>query len=388
MFTLRGLTIDNGGSEVRTLAIGSNNEVVTMTNDFVRIDEKNFRVKDTDDKYELCRITQAPKEEYKGIVSRGMTGKLYDSEDMSIDNHSTKTGSINYYRQFIYAIARDAISALRKREEMLQEKRKEQVFGMPVVKPLPVDGYDYVIGTCIPIKEHSGRNDCAAKLKAALAGEYTVEFPLLEGTNKVSFNINPSYIGVVPEGGVAITALRKEVKEDDLTIIVDMGHVSTDLALFKGRTLYGGKVISSPYAGSTLIANTRAALADEGIIVTEEQTVKVLETGFAKRGGTIVDVGEIVAEQKKLFVQNYLKSEVIQLLNMNGVNPQQIQNVVPIGASMNDSETSGSIIKTLVAECGLDYANIKKLSSDLRYVNIEMTSKFTEVLFNKLAAEM
>lgn len=386
---VRGLTIDNGGSEVRALPLGqiAPAGVTKITNDFVSISEKDFRVKDTTDKKELCRVIKAPKKEYVGIVACGLTGKLYDGESIAIESGDSKTGNINFYRQFIFAVARDALAA-----EMNDSPKfpvvKNGLFGRKKeTGEFEPNVYHYALVTCIPIKEHSGNKDCAALLKENIKGEYVVEFPLMEGSPTVTFILSQEFIGVVPEGGVAIIALRKELKEEEVSIVVDMGHITADYALFKGTSLLG-KVISSGYAGSTLIANVRAALADEGYVLSDQQTMKVIETGRVKVGAKEKDVSDIIAAQKEFFVKNYMKKDIGDLLRMNATNANQIQNFIPIGAGMNEAKQQGSIKKAVVEFCGFKDANVKILSEDLRYVNVEMASTFTKKLTDALNKNM
>lgn len=363
---LRGLTIDNGGSEVRTLPIDG--DIDKMSNDFVTIEEKDFRVKEIEDKLELCNVLKAPKETYLGIVARGVAGRLYDAKAMTFDSQSAKTSSTNYYRQIVYAIARDAMKA-----NLKTGQQKEDI------------GFDYVIATCIPIKEHSGKNDCATKLKAALNGEYIVEFPLFDEPRTITFKVRSECIGVVPEGGVAVAALKDQLTPDDISLVIDMGHVSVDIAIFKGKTMYGDKVISSPYAGSTLIALLRSALVDEGYSVNDTQVQRILETGIVKHGAQEVDATDIVNAQKGIYVRNFLKKEVLSILNMNAINAKQVQYLIPIGAGMNNPEREGSIVRELALCCGLSSAAVKVLSKDLRYVNVEQTALFAKALYRRAA---
>ena len=365
MVVLRGIAIDNGGSECRSLAVG-NSEVHCMKSDFVTVEEKDFRVKEVEDPFEAVRVVQAPSDEYLGIVARGAAGRLYSAKMMGFDNQSTKTGAVNYYRQFVYALACDAMRAVRSGDGCKMD-----------------DIFDYVIATCIPVKEHSGKNDCATVLRSRLGGRYVVEFPFMVNES-VTFCVEPSHIGVVPEGGVALTALRGDIGEDELSLIVDMGQVTTDIALYKGKTLYGDKVISSPAAGGTLNALIRAAMIDEGYTLNESQVLKVLETGHVRQGASQVDAADIVQEQKAAFVRNFLKKEIMQILNMNGINALQIQNLIPIGAAMNDPGKDGSIVREIVMNCGLTSAAVRCLSEDLRYVNVEQTAVFAKALYKQV----
>lgn len=371
---IRGLAIDNGGSAIRTLTLDG--YLMELPNDFVAVDDKAFRVKETEDKLGLCNVVHASNREYCGIIACGMTGRLYEGKRIAFDSQSAKTSSMDYYREFIYTLARDAIKE--KRGEYGNVRERVQSSGDAALD------FKYVLSTCIPIKEHSGRTDCAAKLKEALEGVYDVEFPLLpEGPNSVSFSISASNIGVLPEGGVAITALRGTIGKEDITLIVDMGHVTVDLALFKGTTLYGGQVVSSPYAGSTLIGLVRAALADEGFFLNEAQVQDVLETNRVRQGVTNLDITDLVNKQRSIFVQNYLKSEIVELLNMNAINAKQIQYFVPIGAGMNNAYAEGSIVREIVASCGLDNASVKLLSDDLRLVNVEQALVYAEAMYKR-----
>jgi hypothetical protein len=242
--------------------------------------------------------------------------------------------------------------------------------------------FAYSIVTCIPVKEHSGLNDCEKKLKDALKGEYIVQFPLIKGVPSLHFEISDKHFGVVPEGGVAIVGLRGKVKPDTYSLIIDVGHITTDIALFKGKTMFG-KVLSSHYAGSTLIGNVRSALDSEGFYLSDEQVANAIPSGIVYRGSVEVDVSEVIRKQKEIFVNSYLKREIIQVLNMNAINVNQVQNIVPIGAPMNRSSKTGDLISMITDACGMQYSEVCLLSDDLRYVNIRMASNFTRVLMNK-----
>lgn len=371
---LRGLAIDNGGSEVRTLSLDG--KLTTLTNDFVRIKREDFRYKDTENPLELCDVVEAPKEEYVGIIARGMTGKMYDSKMLNITSQSAKTESIAYYNQFIYAIARDAMEEKLRRTEA-KENMKLKVIVPEFLKDT-TDMFEYIICTCIPIKEHSGKNDCATKLKAKLAGDYTVEFPLLPNHDSVRFRLTATNIGVVPEGGVAMTALRNEINPEDISIVIDIGHITMDMALFKGKTIYGNKVISAQRAGSTLISLARSSLEDAGYFVNNEQAGKAIETGIVKRGAINEDISNLILEEKKAFVKNYIYPKIVDLLNMNSINASQVQNIIPIGAAMNDK----SFIEEIINICGFRDAMVKKLSDDLRHVNVQQAVVFVKVMYN------
>ena len=64
---------------------------------------------------------------------------------------------------------------------------------------------------------------------------------------------------------------------------------------------------------------------------------------------------------------------------MNSINASQVQNIIPIGAAMNDK----SFIEEIINICGFRDAMVKKLSDDLRHVNVQQA-----VVFVKYNAKM
>ena len=391
-----GVTIDNGGSEVRMLPYGGivESDLIKLSNEFVTIEERNFRVKEVDDPKALCRIISAPNEQYLGIVATGLTGRAYNNSSLVISSQESKTDSINYYRQFVFNVARTILeeylssqkNKVKSNVNVSHHPKPVQYDCLPANTVYPTENivYHSVIVTCIPIKEHSGVKDCAQLMKNNLAGEYEAEFPLLPGVPKFKFIIDPKYFGVAPEGGLAITRVRKKLQEDDITLIVDMGHITTDIVLFFGTSLLG-KVKSSSYAGSILVGDIRAALEEEGYRITDEQAIRVLETNTVKRGSNVVDVSNIVNSCRISFVNNYLKKEIFECLNMNALNVKQIQNVVFVGAAMND-KGKGSIRQAIIDSCSLHEATILELGIDSRYVNVQTASLFTTKLVKSAEA--
>lgn len=380
---IRGIAVDNGGSESR-VQDGMNptmENIIKFANDFVVIQEKDFRVKDVAEPAMLCRIKEAPNPEFKCIIAQGLTGRAFDNQAITISSQEEKTSNINYYKQFIFAVAQDALKSwIKAGGYTMCSSRSGEAMQCNTVPEL----YKYAIVVCIPIKEFNGKKDCADILKNTLAGRYSVEFPLMDKSPVVNFEISADLIGVVPEGGVAIRGIKNELDDEEISLVIDMGCVTTDIGLFKGIHLLG-KVVSSQFAGSTLLANVRVALADEGYILSESQVEKVLETKTVKNGKNTVDVSDIVNAQLSSFVSNYLKQEITQVLNMNAVNAKQIQNLIPLGAPMNNP-TENLLISEIVSNCGLGKAEVKILAEDLRYVNIQQASKFVRRLVNKAKA--
>lgn len=363
---LRGITIDNGGSEVRVLPYGKNIEdgLIKVNNMFAKVKPENFRYKETVDPFSVIEILKAPHEQMLGIIVNGMTVEQYPSERLVISNQSNKTASNEYYMQFIFAVAQDAI----------QNKCE--------------GGLDYVITTCIPVKEHSGIKDCSGLLKHNISGSYMIRFPLLpKDNNTVSFRINKENIFVVPEGAIATVALGNMLNENVNTLVIDVGHVTADLSLFKGKDMYGSIARSSNFAGMTIIALLKSALQAEGINVGDAECSEALMTGYVKKGINSVDVSRIVKDVKKVYVNNYLKKEISELLSLAGLTLSQIQYIVPVGAIMTANERVGSMIDEIINIVGFKDSEIMYVSANLRYVNIEMASKVTAKVMRKLESK-
>lgn len=380
---IRGIAVDNGGSEVRVMD-GMNpvlEDMIKLKNDFVSIKEKDFRVKEVAEPAKLCRVLEAPNPDFVGIFAQGLTGKAYEGQVVAISSQKEKTADPNYYKQFIFAVAQDALKAwIQSGGYSMYSNGNSGSQQHPDI----ADSYDYCIVACIPIQEFSGAKDCAGLLKNTLQGHYVVEFPLLDKRPVISFNIKAEFMGAAPEGGIAIKALKDQLEEDDISLLVDMGCVTTDIALFQGTHLLG-RVSSVKFASSTLVANIRAVLADEGYFVSEAQAENVLITKRVKDGHESVDVSAIVEEQSRNFVRNYLQNEIIGILNANHVNARQVQNFVPIGASFNNPE-SNALISEIIACANLQKAKLCILANDLRYVNIQQASRFVKKFIKKAKA--
>ena len=380
---IRGIAVDNGGSEVRVMD-GMNpvlEDMIKLKNDFVSIKEKDFRVKEVAEPAKLCRVLEAPNPDFMGIFAQGLTGKSYEGQVVAISSQKEKTADPNYYKQFIFAVAQDALKAwIQSGGYSMYSNGNSESQQHPDI----ADSYDYCIVACIPIQEFSGAKDCAGLLKNTLQGHYVVEFPLLDKKPVISFNIKAEFMGAAPEGGIAVKALKDQLEEDDISLLVDMGCVTTDIALFQGTHLLG-RVSSVKFASSTLVANIRAVLADEGYFVSEAQAENVLIAKRVKDGHESVDVSAIVEEQSRNFVRNYLQNEIIGILNANHVNARQVQNFVPIGASFNNPE-SNALISEIIACADLQKAKLCILADDLRYVNIQQASRFVKKFVKRAKA--
>ena len=380
MKVVRGIAVDNGGSEVRVSSLDKPElkDIIKIPNDFMTIKEKDFRVKEVAEPKKLCRVIKAPDERFLGIYAQGITGRAFANQAIPISSQDDgKTTSLNYYRQLVFAVAQDAIRAwVNDGGYSLYTNSQGEKMSLNIG-----DGYKYCLVVCVPIKEFSGAKDCGTILRNAIAGEYEVEFPLLDNSPVVKFELSANLTGVVPEGGIAIRALKNEIGEDEYTLVIDMGHVTVDIAIFQGIHLLG-QVVSSHFAGSALIASVSAVLADEGYFLSEAQVQEVLKTKQVKDGKSYVDVSEIVDTQIENFVNNYLRNDITRVLNANGLNVKQVQNVAPLGEPMNDPQHNYLLAK-IIETMRLEKAEVKILAEDLRYVNIQQALKFVNKLISK-----
>ena len=385
----RGLAIDNGGSEIRVLEENASTEnIVSYDNNFKRINESDFRVKETEDPFEVVRITKAPREEYLGVFAHGATARLYEGKSVLLSNQSKKTESIEYYMQLVCNVAKDAgINDVYNRsfEELEQLKAgRKGIFDLG-------RKWEYVMTIVIPIAEYSGKNDRPKYLREMLEGEYEVEFPLVKGDKPMirSFSIKGSNIGVLPEGGVVVSGLKNVIGENDFTITFDLGHVSLDLALWEGKKPYGSTVITSTKAGSVLLANCKAALADAGYVLNDDAVIRAMETGVVKSGIKEEDVSGIIKAEKELYAHNYLAKDVLDLLLRNGASVKQIQNVVPVGASFNSSIDSptGDLLDMSLKAVDMTDVNVLRSTSNLRYANVIQAQQFLKVLMKRVKIE-
>lgn len=368
----RGLVIDNGGSESRYKPYGG--ELHTLKNDYAILHDFNsFRVKELEDPLSIARIVAAPKAEHEKCITHGEACRQYTTDSIGMRSGEKKTDSLSYYLQFIYMVARSCM------EENLKSARQAARTDTMIDTADYSDSHDYSIVTLIPLREHAGESDCVAKMKSMLAGSYTVEFPLVAGDNTVKFNISANKLGVLPEDGVAIIGLKDIIMPQDYTLVIGLGHVTLDLALYIGKQL-ACNVKSEPHAGSTLISLIKDALADKGHYLDESMIGNVIETGKVRVGVREEDVSDIIYSQKSVFVSRYIKDDIIALLNAAKINPAQIQYVLPSGALFNDVNNTGDILNMIIDKTGLNNAEVKRVSEDMRYVNIQMADLYIEGL--------
>lgn len=379
---MKSISIDNGGSELRVLPYGAREDgIIHVPATFIDIPEQEFRVKEVQDPFMLQRVIAAPQASYFGYIGAGMTAKMYKGHALQMDSTRRKTASDEFYRQIIFGIALGII----KDEEL---SFIEESTDLTLYSDYLGDYIQVVLCTNIPIKEHSGRQDFVQEFKDMICGRYEVEFPLLPAKPVVKFVVREEYVGVLPEGGVVVSAVGQSIAEDDYSLVIDLGHVSDDLSIYKGKKLYGNTVISSPRAGSTLIGIVQSALIDAGYQANTEVAVDAITTGEITSGKRLVDVSGMVIECKMEFVRNFMKQDIIQLINTVGITTAQVANVVPVGYLMNESINLGSIVDMVITEMGFTDAEQLIAAKDLRYANLMAIDRFTSVLQKKASKDL
>lgn len=373
----RVITIDNGGSELRYIANSESRDIHTMEKSIRLLEKDGFRVKDNVEDYDIAEIVKAPKPEYNGMYATGVGYYMYDGMDISMSNQNKKTNTLAWYQQVLAAISIDAMKACKKEEAKCDPDLDDATAN-----------FEYILTTLIPVHEHSGTTDYVSKLKDNLDGEYEVKFPAIkEGINTVRFTLRKEHIGVLPEGVVTMTSLRNQVQPNDYTLIIDMGHVTTDLSLCKGINMIGNAVVSSPFAGGTLLKLVKSAIRDYGCVANDDMAIEALQTNKFRIGKKEIDISHEMDNAKRMFISNYIKNEILNQIELAGITAASIQYVVPIGAVLgvqNPVTGNYDILEHIINEVNLDNAEVKVVSDDLRYVNILKAADFCEAFARKV----
>lgn len=406
MAKLKALTIDNGGSELRVKPIATDNRVkksastdyenkrtsglamfsqieadddeidsiIKCPGPFYKINAANFRDKEVANKFHIINVLNAPNKDYLGYFGVGSTAQMYSGSEIELDSQRNKTNCTEFYQRFVFGLALGLISDVEfdgiengweDDEDMLNKLTEE---------------YKMIVVTNIPIKEYSGDQDLPAKTKGRLAGSYSVEFPMLPGKPVLNFKVEEQYCGILPEGGVVINSMKKKIGEDEYTLLIDMGHVTDDLAIYKGTTLLGNYVKSSGFAGSTLLTRIQSVLTDAGHIVNKTIALQALNYGTIPQGKKTIDVSDIVAKAKNDFVTNCIKPDLIELFNGTGIKPRQISNIVPIGASLSSNAKTGYMPYEIKKVVDMEDAELLVTEGNVRYANINSAYPYTQAL--------
>lgn len=375
----RIITVDNGGSELRYIANSDGRTIVLIDKHMSVIDREDFRPKDNVETFDVVDIISAPRNEYCGLYTTGVGYYMYIGADIAMTGQNRKSETLAWYQQIIIAIAKDAIQA-RINDGPIQKIIKN-ADGEQTIIPKD-DTYNYILTTLIPVNEHSGSKDYVTKVKDNLAGTYEVRFPMIkDGINSVKFVLEKSNIGVLPEGVVVLSSIAKEISPNDYTLILDMGHVTMDSVICKGFTMMGNSVISSPFAGGTMLKLIHGIAASHGLLSTDEMAVDALRTYTLRIGKKVIDITREMDNAKRSFITNYIKREIISQIELSGISAASIQNIVPIGAVLgitNPKTGNYDILEMIIEECGLTNAELKILNEDLRYVNISKAADFCD----------
>ncbi len=382
MKVVKAISIDNGGSELRILPNNHReDEVIHVPGDFYEISTDEFRTKEVEDPFLIQRVISAPRTSYYGYIGAGLPAKMYKGQALRMDSTRRKTESEEFYRQIIFGVALSII-------------KDEELYGIDEATSLELysdylnNFIEVVLCTNIPIKEHSGRQDFVKDFKENICGEYEVMFPLLPARPIVRFVLRDGAVGVLPEGGVVVSAVGSSIGDNEYSLVVDLGHVSNDLSIYKGKKLYGNTVISSPRAGSTLIGLVQSALVDRGFQANSEIAITAITTGEISIGKRTEDVSDLIIDCKDQFVKNFVKEDILQIINTAGITPAQVNNIVPVGYLMNESKNLGSITDMIITEMSFTDAEELHAAKDLRYANIMAIDRFTSALSKKREKEI
>ena len=405
---VKGLSIDNGGSEMRVLLnegkmIDYNKSeaipVFCSPNRLYKIHEDDFRVKEITQAESVIHVTKAPSEEHVGYYVMGPGSSLYDGKLLELDTLRFKTDSPQFYEQFIYAIGRGlyysfmglntedttTVESTLTAADRAQQKVKYQY--IPEQKCTNEEVSVVVcLGTNIPLQEHSGKKDRTADFKSRLAGDYTVEFPLCkDGLKRINFKLVPEFIIVMPEGGVCISAFGNKLQDDEYSLVVDLGDVSLDIACFRGKQLTAFDSTSN--AGTKLITKMTSALKDEGIKCNEEAAQRALSEGRVKNGNSFIDVVSIAEEVRRDFVYNSMKADIIGVMTTVDIIPQQISKVVVVGRMMDEDAIFTPLAEFIVDSLEMENVSIVRPFKIGRLANLMSVNLFTTI-FSKKAREV
>lgn len=368
----RAITIDNGGSELRYIAGGIQHR---MEKNVSKISEDGFRVKDGVEDYEIVRITGLDTQEFDGLYAMGSAYYMYDGTDVIMTSAGRKTTSLAWYQQILLALATDAVKAI-----------KDGKSSVDAEDNTPRDHVDYVMSVLIPVYEHSGAEDAANRCKKRIAGTYEATFMCPHGkTESCTFTLSEERIGVLPEGVVCMAAAGKNLTKNDYTLILDIGHVTADLSVCKGTSLIGNSVISSKYAGGTLLKQISSLIRSNNIVANEEMAIEALTTHKYRMGIHQIDAGSYVDKAKDIYINNYLLNDIMALLDLSGLSASNIQYVIPIGrvlGTKNPETGEYDIIDRIIKLGGFENAEVIRFD-DMDTANLKAADKFCQVLLKR-----
>lgn len=376
---LKGIVIDNGGSQLRTVSMNKGNSfdknLTVVTNDIYSISEASFRVKEVADNKQIIRIEKAQKVEYIGIYGAGKSALMFGGTKLALDPLKKKTDNQNFYKQLLFGVFHKLITDL------------VRDYGEDIPSSVTDDVIEIALTCTIPVKEWAGSSDRPAYLKECINGMYTVSYPCIKNNPTFTVSIKSVHIGVVPEGVVAIKTVKSTLRPDDYTLIIDIGEVSTDIAICQYTSVDGSTATSSPNAGTGLVSLVMDNINDEeNVRVSKEAATQAIVTGNVKIGATEKNVVSIVVEAKRKFVNNYLREDIISVLTRRGIPVSQIAYVVPIGGIMSTALT-GSVQNMIIDSLGLENSKILTVGEDFRYVNAYSASQLFEKVFENIISQ-
>lgn len=376
----RGITIDNGGSSIRMIPGGlhSEDDVIEINSDIIKIPKQTFRPKETEHPEEVVDVIESTNSEFEGLYVAGETAANYSGVRVAIDSSMNKSECRDYFIQFIYGIAREIISTYDPETFTIQGDKCRYDVDTPM---------QMVVGTIIPVQEYSGDKDLVTPMKERLQGIYRIEFPLLPRKPIIEFAITADNIGVSSEGAVIMMMYRKTIKNTDITVVSDIGHATHDIAVYEGLKLLRRNVKSSQDTGGLLMTLIKSALVNAGYKVNDDINIlEALNTGKIYWQGKYPDVSDIVEQAKDLFVANFVKPDIAEVLRLNGKNAGEVVNFIPAGELYNHNPRTGSLEQKVKDACGFDFANILMPCANRRYANVVCTTPYVDFKLKKLRA--
>lgn len=374
----RVITIDNGGSELRYISNTDNRDVHVVDNNISIIDPLDFRIKESVGDLDIVKVVSAPDTELQKMFATENGYYMYSGVGVGFNSQTKKSDSTAWYQKCIIAIAKDAMGALLREEENNSGKKID-------------NEYEYVLVPLIPLYEHSGSTDFITKLKNRLAGSYEVEFPVLGENKSVKFTLTTDKMGVLPEGAVVITSMRNEISPEDYTIVIDMGNGTTDRAMFKGTKLVGSAITPSTFAGGTLLKLIGAEIQKTGIPTNTDLEIQALveyKLNIKKRN---IEIGSGVDNAKRIFINSYIKDEILTLIELSGIQSANVTRVIAIGGvlgSENPVTKERDLLNLIMEECNLVNADLVLIEGNQRHINIQKAADFCDILAGRLGFEV
>lgn len=287
---MKKIALDLGGSETK-VAIGESSFPLSVEGSVVQVDVST-PVKDyIEDKYSDFIIVDHPRESLRNCrYLKGESKDHFEGKTIYCDNQSAKTEQDITYINAAYAVA---LMALKNGEEIEE---------------------GFKLGVCIPTAEYyANKTSYKDVFKKNMTGKHTISFPLLGKT--ISFELEYSNILVCPEGVVYALIHRSNTQfKNGNTLIVDVGHRSTDVTVLEKFRPVGRAAASRPIGGIVLEALVRNELERDNKLISKEEVAEALRNHYIIREKSLVPINSYIERAKKIDYDNWVE-KCIELLN-------------------------------------------------------------------------